>query len=523
MDHSPTRPMDQTSTQPTYSMDQSPTHSMDHSPTDNSFDVSVLINPTNPINESDIQQNGRNDTVLDDEPVTYEIVEKGSKQRAKKLVSNDGYAYTVKKTTQYATYWRCSVRSSTLWCRASVTQRGTTFTPGPNAHDHPADPGLRTKTMVYTTVLDTASTDPYRPAGNIVDQEMRDKMTTHDFNLPNPLNLIRAANRLRQKMRPTEPSDLTFDIDHSYLEDENFFRGDLRVDTARHIIYASKTQLDLLETARQWYLDGTFKIIHKPFPQLFTIHAFIQKESCMKQVPLLFVMMSRRQKKDYDKVFQHIRSPLPNARVQSFTLDFEAATWRSIQEVFPEADIRGCSFHWGQAVMRKVANLGLKTTYNQRKTTYHSIRQLLSLPYLPADHIVPAFNSLKMSATTQPLKDLMTYLENTWLSSSVWSVRQWSVFRLPVRTNNDTEGWHRRFASRTGATNLQFYRLVPELKKEAETVSIAAQLVDEQQLTRYQRDTYRRQQGQLFDLWDRYEDRAIKTSAFLTAVGKIFR
>ncbi|KAK3086363.1 hypothetical protein FSP39_017402 [Pinctada imbricata] len=84
-------------------------------------------------------------------------------------------------------------------------------------------------------------------------------------------------------------------------------------------------------------------------------------------------------------------------------------------------------------------------------------------------------------------------------------------------------GWHRRFASRTGATNLQFYRLVPELKKEAETVSIAAQLVDEQQLTRYQRDTYRRQQGQLFDLWDRYEDRAIKTSAFLTAVGKIFR
>ncbi|KAK3090126.1 hypothetical protein FSP39_009370 [Pinctada imbricata] len=40
-----------------------------------------------------------------------------------------GYAYTVKKTTQYATYWRCSVRSSTLWCRASVTQRGTTFTP----------------------------------------------------------------------------------------------------------------------------------------------------------------------------------------------------------------------------------------------------------------------------------------------------------------------------------------------------------------------------------------------------------
>ncbi|KAK3108659.1 hypothetical protein FSP39_012750 [Pinctada imbricata] len=490
-------------------MDHSPTHTMDHSPTDNSFNVSVVINPTNPINESDIQQDGRNDTILDDEPVTHEIVEKGSKQRAKKLISSDGYAYIVKKTTQYATYWRCSVRSSTLWCRAFVTQRGTTFTPGLNAHDHPADPGLRTKTMVYATVLDTASTDPYRSAGNIVDQEMRDKMTTHDFNLPNPLNLIRAVNRLRQKItgrntlrRLTVPLSEVFKVLHLKPSVDIMPQGRSPRDTARNIIYASKTQLDLLETARQWYLDGTFKIIHKPFTQLFTVHAFIQKESCMKQVPLLFVMMSRRQKKDYDKVFQHIRSLLPNARVQSFTLDFEAVTCRSIQEVFPEADIRGCSFHWGQAVMRKVANLGLKTTYNQRKTTYHSIRQLLSLPYLPADHIVPAFNSLKMSATTQPLKDLMTYLENTWLSSSVC--------------------WHRRFASRTWATNLQFYRLVQELKKEAETVSIAAQLVDEQQLTRYQRDTYRRKQGQLFDLWDRYENRAIKTSAFLTAVGKIF-
>jgi hypothetical protein len=35
--------------------------------------------------------------------------------------------------------------------------------------------------------------------------------------------------------------------------------------------------------------------------------------------------------------------------------------------LFPDAEIKRCAFHWGQAVMRKVANLGLKTSYNEKK------------------------------------------------------------------------------------------------------------------------------------------------------------
>ncbi|KAK3101191.1 hypothetical protein FSP39_001639 [Pinctada imbricata] len=265
-----------------------------------------------------------------------------------------------------------------------------------------------------------------------------------DFNLPKPTNLVRAANRLRQKQRPVEPMDLTFDIDHTFLRDSNFFRGDLHVDSARHIIFASDAQLRILNLARRWYVDGTFKVINQPFTQLFSIHAFVQNGSCVKEVPLVFVLMSRRQRKDYDAVFQHIRSLLPDPRVMSFTMDFEAATWRSVTDFFPDAEIHGCSFHWGQAVMRKVGSLGLRGTYNKRKMTHHFIRRVLSLRYLPSDHIVPAFNNLRTKASTQPLQEFMTYLSNTWLHSSVWTVHQWSVFRQPVRTNNDTEGWTER-------------------------------------------------------------------------------
>ena len=113
--------------------------------------------------------------------------------------------------------------------------------------------------------------------------------------------------------------------------------------------------------------------------------------------------------------------------------------WAAIKAVFPDADIKGCAFHWEQAVMRKVANLGLKTSYNEKKGVHFFVRKLLALPYLPADHIRPAFNNISQTTSIQ-LQLLINYLTNTWLNNTTWSVQQWSVFRQTVRTNNDVEG-----------------------------------------------------------------------------------
>ena len=61
-------------------------------------------------------------------------------------------------------------------------------------------------------VLKEAAVNNYKSASNIVEEKMEVHIDDQDFNLPKPENLIRATNRLRQKYRPPQPKDLTFEV-----------------------------------------------------------------------------------------------------------------------------------------------------------------------------------------------------------------------------------------------------------------------------------------------------------------------
>ena len=51
---------------------------------------------------------------------------------------------------------------------------------------------------------------------------------------------------------------LQLDID--YLNCEDFLVADLRVDTQRHLVFATEFQLSMLKHASRWFMDGTFKV-----------------------------------------------------------------------------------------------------------------------------------------------------------------------------------------------------------------------------------------------------------------------
>ncbi|XP_076088513.1 uncharacterized protein LOC143058925 isoform X1 [Mytilus galloprovincialis] len=63
---------------------------------DHSFDITLEVAEENPVVESDIEDPELSDSFVEDIPVTFEVVENGTMKRAKKLVSSDGFSYTVK-------------------------------------------------------------------------------------------------------------------------------------------------------------------------------------------------------------------------------------------------------------------------------------------------------------------------------------------------------------------------------------------------------------------------------------------
>ncbi|XP_068725452.1 uncharacterized protein [Montipora capricornis] len=318
--------------------------------------------------------------------------------------------------------------------------------------------------------------------------------------------MARAANRLHQRLRPEDPKDLDFQLVEDCIP-EGFFQADVYVKERRHLIFATVEQLMTVAKAKSWYIDGTFKLVRKPFQQLVTINAFVRSGDHTKQVPLLFVLMSGKSTKDYKKVMKKVMRLLPiQPAVQQVTLDFEKAIWKALRSVLPTVKLQGCVFHWTQALWRKVQELGLQTAYSGNDAVYRYIRKLMALPFLPQHEIRPMFVLLSVQAETQPLRNLIEYIQEQWIDSTIFLPRDWSVFNKPIRTNNDIEGWHNALNRRAGGKcRLQFYQLIELLHREARLTSLTIKLISDKKLKRIQRREYRQLQQKLFDAWEQYQ------------------
>ena len=82
------------------------------------------------------------------------------------------------------------------------------------------------------------------------------------------------------------------------------------------------------------------------------------------------------------------------------------------------------------------------------------------------------------------------------------------VYRQPIRTNNDIEGWHNPLNRRAGGqSGLPLYSLIGLLDREARLTAVTIWLVSDKKLKRVQRKRYRSLQAKLFDIWEQYDNR----------------
>ena len=192
--------------------------------------------------------------------------------------------------------------------------------------------------------------------------------------------------------------------------------------------------------------------------QLYTIHGFVAGEA----MALAWALLPNKSQSTYTEMFTALRDALMSSfgdtgGPRTFLTDFELAAIRSINSVFPEATVKGCSFHFRQALYRRVQREGLKQHYEEPDSELRAwIRRIMSLTVLPVFAVPLVWNWLREPPTSpDPLVNAKAlafskYFEETWINGD-FSPSLWTHFdNNGPRTTNVAEGWHSGLNSRFG-------------------------------------------------------------------------
>jgi len=230
----------------------------------------------------------------------------------------------------------------------------------------------------------------------------------------------------------------------------------------RLLIFCANTELASIYKSYYLICDGTFEMSPDKSYQLYTIHGYVRDEG----MALLWAILPNKTKDTYTELFSALRDALVstfgNTGHHMFLTDFEQAAISAIEGTFI-CRVKGCSFHFRQAIIRKVNNEGLKQVYEGDNYPYIRtwIRQIMALILLPEFAVPLIWEVLKHPpATGLPEIDMKTaafatYVENTWISTDscrcTFPQSLWSHFdHEGPRTTNLAEGWHNSLNSRFG-------------------------------------------------------------------------
>ncbi|XP_069101592.1 uncharacterized protein [Argopecten irradians] len=126
----------------------------------------------------------------------------------------------------------------------------------------------------------------------------------------------------------------------------------------------------------------------------------------------------------FSNVFEALLDLLPRrAAVQTLVADFEKATWAAARVTITGVVIRGCNFHWNQAIWRKVQEVGLQEEYMQKTDVYTTIRRVMALTFVPSDEVENCFNMIRVpEGGNEKMEQLCRYVDRNWIHSQTFPI-----------------------------------------------------------------------------------------------------
>jgi len=127
-------------------------------------------------------------------------------------------------------------------------------------------------------------------------------------------------------------------------------------------------------------------------------------------------------------------------------MDFETAAQNAARTVFPGIMVKGCFFHYTQAIWRKTQQTGMQSSYQTIDDIHKLVRRAAVLPLIPLDKIEDvwfgALNALEDVNLPHDTTAFTDYVITQWIDGDR---NVWNHFDTEgPRTTNHVEGWHNK-------------------------------------------------------------------------------
>lgn len=285
------------------------------------------------------------------------------------------------------------------------------------------------------------------------------------------------------------------------------------------VVLTCKSNLEFMCLQEIILADGTFYVAPKFFTQLYTIHAFKDNG----YVPLVFAFLPSKTTECYTKMWNFV----VNLCVQygllfipiHCILDFEYAAHTAFLTVFPGSYLSCCSFHYGQAIYRKIQSLGLVEEYNGHTECGKFLKQFFGISYLPPDEVEEAFLYFVQTVPVDKrLADFLEYMAKTYIGPrSRFPPYLWaSSPAYQPRTTNGAESFHRHLKDQFVSPHPSVHLVVEVLKKlQTETYVKCNALSVNAKKRKNQHD----KEAKILQHWQQYTCDEISRTQYIKAVG----
>lgn len=134
---------------------------------------------------------------------------------------------------------------------------------------------------------------------------------------------------------------------------------------------------------------------------------------------MFYVVMSNRTSACYQAVFKFIENYGFKLQPGEIMTDFETGLRHAIRIKYPNIQLRGCWFHYCQAIRKRLLMYKLGKLIKSDDQAFVIKRQIMNLPLLPPEHFLEGYRQIKSliekNGWKKNFEEFIAYFDRYWI------------------------------------------------------------------------------------------------------------